>query len=88
MAVLVKKADGQSKRFADKDALRYEYRTTDSGVLRIIQLEGETQALAQEYSPAGWLEVRGARYHKEVGLQMKSSDEDPKPPVTSRMVVL
>ena len=77
MAVLVKKADGQSKRFADTEAARFEYRTTDSGVLRVIQFEGSTQALAREYSPAGWLEVRGARYHGEVGSQLKSANDNP-----------
>ena len=85
MGVLVKKAGGQSKRFADSDDARFYYRTTDAGVLRVIQISGDKQAIAQEYSPTGWMGVTGERYPTVVGDNLGSIEGDPKEEVSNKM---
>lgn len=84
MAVLVTKAEGHKKKFADTEGKRFSYRTTDAGVLRVVQTEGEKQTLTQEYSPAGWLAVTGERYLSEISGSMVSADADPDAPVKPR----
>lgn len=88
MAVVVKRADGSEKEFADVDGKQFSYRTTDAGVLRVVQIEGKKQALALEYSPSAWLTVSGERYMSEIGTGLRTVEMAPRSPESRKMVVL
>lgn len=88
MGVLLTEADGRKKKFADTEGKRFFYRTTEAGVLRVVRVEEGKPTVAEEFSPAGWLAVKGDRYLAEVTGRMESAAADPEAPAKVRRAIV